>query len=146
MVARGFGAAMFHDLALKLGGLCIGLAHHACERPRQHADSEYRGRKQEAHRNGQSGCQRHRRARAMFVTPRLQIGGAGDGPHASRPKGNITGSDGRRRWTLCGFKTTRNRRQQLGRFERLLQAPDRARPGRHGQEGACSGWIACEMT
>jgi hypothetical protein len=35
---------------------------------------------------------------------------------------------------LGDFKTTCNGRQQLGRFERLLQAADRAESGRHAQE------------
>ena len=36
--------------------------------------------------------------------------------------------------TLCGLETTGNGRQQGGRLEGLLQAPDRAKLGRHGQE------------
>jgi hypothetical protein len=53
---------------------------------------------------------------------------------ASWTGGNITGGDGGRRSAFCGFKTTRDSRQQGGRFERLLQAGDSAKPGGHGQE------------
>ena len=37
VISRGFGAAMFLDLAFQRGGLCIHVAHHARKRPRQHA-------------------------------------------------------------------------------------------------------------
>ena len=39
-----------------------------------------------------------------------------------------------RRWTVCGFKTSRNCRQKNARPERLVQAPDRAKLPGHDKE------------
>ena len=39
-----------------------------------------------------------------------------------------------RRWTVCGLKTSRNRRQKDARPERLVQAPDRTELGSHDKE------------
>src|SRR4051812_21138010 len=53
---------------------------------------------------------------------------------ASRAGGNLTGGQGGQRRAWCAFKRIGNRRQQGGRLERLLQAPDRAELGGHRQE------------
>jgi hypothetical protein len=74
----------------------------------------------------------------MFVFAPFRLGGrlgrTGEAALASRAGSNIAGGDRRRRWARYGFKTARDGRQQSGRLERLLQAADRAKPGRHGQE------------
>jgi len=66
--------------------------------------------------------------------PGGQLCRTGEALLASRAGSNVAGCDGWRRWARCGFKTTRNGRQQRGRPERLLQAGDRAKLGCHGQE------------
>src|SRR6266540_6093474 len=96
----------------------------------QPSDRGNRDRDQPNHRYGKPGCERHVGARSPSAPARRTAGQIGC--YGALRGGSNTAA--RWRAAFSGFQAARDGCQEVGWPERFLQAGDRSKLGRHGQE------------